>query len=586
MENPETFLYCFPWDSSDMKNLEVAKLLYEIADLLEMQEVEFKPRAYKRAAQQIEAMTEDIVELWKKGRLQDIPGVGEGIAKKIDEFLRTGKLNYYEKLKKQMPMDVEELMNLPGLGPKKIKLLYQKLKIRNVKDLEQAAKQGRIAKIKGMGEKTQQEMLENIQAAWKKETRMLLGRAFPIAEEIKNALEAQKEVVKVDIAGSFRRMKETIGDIDILCLSKNPKATTQYFTSMKEVADILAKGETKSSVRLHNGLQIDLRMVEPKSYGAALLYFTGSKQHNIELRKIALKHKWKLNEYGLFQKNKLIAGKTEEEVYKKLGMQYIEPEMRENTGEIDVALKKKLPRLIGYGDIKGDLQMHTQWSDGHNTIEEMARAAKALGYEYIAITDHTGTLAIAHGLDEERMREHMKEVERVNERVPGIKVLKGCEVNILKDGSLDLKAAVLKDLDIVVASIHSGFKQSKETIMKRMVAAMENEHVDIIAHPTGRRLGDRKGYEVDFEKLFEAAKKTETLLEINAFPERLDLNDVNARAAIQAGCKVVIDTDSHDTMHLPFMKFGIATARRAWAEKKNIINTLSWKEFKKYRKIP
>src|SRR3989344_1682868 len=503
-----------------MKNIEVAELLNEIADYLEFADDTYRVRAYRKAALVIEGLSEDIGQVWKDGKLEELPGIGEGIAKKIDEFLKTGKLEYIDDLKKKTPVDMEGLGKIEGIGPKTILKLYRRLKVRNVADLEKAAKQGKIQKLEGLGPVAERNILKSIEFARKTKERVPLGFALSSAEEVANMLKKCKEVQRVSIAGSTRRMKETIGDIDILATSKRPEKVIEFFTNMPNVADVLARGPTKSSIRLKEGIQVDLRVLDDRIFGAALLYFTGNKEHNIILRKIAIEKGLKLSEYGLFDNktNKLVAGKTEEEVYKKLGLDYIEPEMREDEGEIEAARSNKLPKLIGYNDIKGDLQMHTRWSDGNNTIEEMALAAKKLGHEYICITDHTGKLAIANALDEKRILQQRKEIYNV------------------------------------VASIHSGFKNSKEKITKRMIKAMENENVDIIAHPTGRLITKRESYEIDLEGVLDAAKKTSTVLEINSYPERMDLKDSHVRAAVRAGVKLAISTDAHNTDQLHFIK--------------------------------
>ena len=563
-----------------MKNIEVAELLNEIADYLEFADDTFRVRAYRKAALVIEGLSEDIEQVWKEGRLMDLPGVGEGIAKKIDEFLKTGKLKYLEGLKKKTPVDMEQLGAIEGIGPKTILKLYKELRVKNISALEKAAKQGIIKEIKGFGPTVEQNILKSIEFARKTSERVPLGFALSSAEEIVSVLKSLKEVERVSVAGSTRRMKETIGDIDILATTKNPAKFIDFFTKMPNTADVLAKGETKSSVRLREGIQVDLRVLDDNIFGAALLYFTGNKEHNIILRKIAIEKGLKLSEYGLFDKktNKLVAGKTEEEVYKKLGLDYIEPEMREDGGEIELAQHHMLPKLVSYNDVKGDLQMHTKWSDGSNTIEEMALAGKKLGYWYICITDHTGKLVIAHALDEKRILEQRKEIERVNKKLNDIRILQGVEVNIKDDGTLDMSDKVLKQLDIVVASIHSGFKNPKEKTTKRMIKAMENENVDIIAHPTGRLITKRESYDIDLDAVFDAAKRTNTVMEINSYPERMDLRDVHVRAAVKAGVKLVISTDAHNADQLHFIKLGIGTARRGWAKRDDVINTRGLKE--------
>jgi|TARA_Y100000310_G_scaffold124950_2_gene123785 DNA polymerase (family 10) len=569
-----------------MKNIEVAQLLDEIADYLEFAEEPFKVRAFRKAALTIEGLSEDIEEVWKENRLQELPGVGEGIAKKIDDFLRNNKSKYLEHLKRETPVDMEELGKIGGLGPKTIMKLYKILNVKNVKDLEKAAKHGKIQKIKGLGPIVEQNILKSINFARKTSQRVPLGFALSSAEEVAQLLKKHKEVKRVSIAGSTRRMKETIGDVDILATSKKPSKVIDFFTSMPIVDNILAKGGTKSSVRIKEGIQVDLRVVDDKIFGAALNYFTGSQQHNIQLRRIAIEKGLKLSEYGLFNKktNKRVAGKTEEEIYKKLGLAYIQPEIREDEGEIKAAKDHKLPKLIGYNDIKGDLQMHTKWSDGSNSVEEMALAAKKLGHEYICITDHTGKLTIANALDEKRILNQRKEIDKVNKKLNEIKILQGVEVNITADGTLDMKDKVLKQLDIVVASIHSGFKNPKDKMTKRVIKAMENEHVDIIAHPTGRLITKRESFKLDLDEVFDAAKQTNTVMEINSYPERMDLRDVHVRAAVKAGVKLVISTDAHNTDQLHFIKLGIGTARRGWATKNDVINTKNLKDMLKLLK--
>jgi len=542
-----------------MKNHEVAELLRNIAQLLEIKgELIFKIRAYEKAALVIENLDENIEDVWKKGKLDDIPGVGEALTKKISEFLETGKLEYYEKLKKQVPVNMEELGKVSGLGPKTIMKLYNELNVKNLKDLEKAAKQKKIEKIEGLGEIVEENILKSIEFAKSTGNRFLLGTALDIGEEVKDRLKKLNYVNKVEIAGSLRRRKETIGDIDILITSKNPSKVIDFFTRMEDVEQVLAQGPTKSSVRLREGLQADLRVLPEKIYGAGLLYFTGSKQHNIVLRRIAIKKGMKLSEYGVFSKknNKLLAGKTEEECYKKLGLKYIEPEIREDEGEIELAIKNKLPKLIDYKDLKGDLQMHTEYSDGNNSIMEMVQTAKNLGHEYICFTDHVGeTFKIANSLNEKRIKKQRIEINKVNKilekqsfsrrrkskafssEMKGIVILQGGEVNIKSDGSMDMKNSVLRDLDIVLASIHSGFKNPKEKITKRICKAMENPNVDIIAHPSARLINQRPAIEWDFDEILEKARQTKTILEVNASQERLDLKDVYVKAAVKGSKK-------------------------------------------------
>jgi DNA polymerase (family 10) len=567
-----------------MKNLLVAKILNEIADILGMQDVEFKPRAYRKAARTVESLSKPIEEVYEEDKLKELSGVGESIAEKIAEIIETGTSQYLEELKKQMPADVEALMSIERMGPKSVKKLYEKLKIKTFDDLKRAAEQHEIREIKGFGPKTEKNILEHLELARRGKERILLGFALPIANEIKEQLKKDKTVSQIEVTGSLRRMKETIGDVDILVSSRKPGKTADFFVTIEDVQEVLGKGITKCSIILKNNIRVDLRIIKKKSFGAALMYFTGSKDHNIKLRKIAISKSYKLNEYGLFKKDKQIAGKTEEEVYGKLDMDWIPPELRENQGEIEAAQKHKLPKLVKYDAIKGDLQVHTKWSDGGNTIEEMAEAAKALGYNYICISDHYSKMKIVGGLNDKQIRKEMKEIERINEKLEDIEILKGAEVDIKADGALQAKKSVLKELDIVVASVHSNFNQTKNKMTKRLIAAMESGYVNILGHPTGRKIKTKKPYPIDMEKLFEASKRTETYLEINAIPERLDLGDFHARAAKEAGCKLVINTDAHKKEHLKYMRLGIATARRGWMEEKDIINTLPLKGLMKLLK--
>ena len=555
-----------------MKNQEVAKILYDIADLLEIKgELVFKFVAYRRAAQAIESLSRDIEDVYRDGKLDDVNGVGPGIAKKVVEYLETGRSKYLNDLKKGLPPGFGELLALEGVGPKKVKLFLEK-KIKNLKELEAAAKAGKLRNIPTLGEKTEKNILHSIESAKKRGGRMLLGHALLLADEIMDELKKNKNVVMISSAGSLRRMKETIGDIDVLVTSANPGAVIEYFTKMKNVSSVIAQGSTKASVRLKNGIQADLRVLPEREYGSALMYFTGSKEHNIELRRMAIAKKMKLSEYGLFS-NKFVAGRSEEEVYRKLGLQYIEPEMRESRGEIELAKKGKLPKIVRHDDVIGDLHMHSTWSDGKNTIEEMALAAKKLGYEYICIADHIGHLTIANALDKKRLEKQRKEIGLLNKELHGITILQGGEVDIRADGRLDMDDQTLEKLDIVLASLHSSLKAGEERNTKRIIGAMENPHVDIIAHPSGRLIDQREGSLLNMEKIIDKAKETNTILEVDAQPNRLDMNDVNVRATIEHGCKIAIDTDAHNVDQLRFMNIGVGTARRGWATKKDVINT-------------
>lgn len=571
-----------------MRNYEIASIFNEMAELLEIKdENPFKIRAYRKAAQSIESLTQDIEEISKKGGLREIPGIGKELAAKIDEIIATGKLRAYEKLKDRIPAVILEMMAIPGIGPKTAKLLYDKFKLKSVAQLEKLARHHKICKLPNIKEKTEENILRGIELIKRSKERMSLGEALPIATEIVGKLKSRPGVGRIDYAGSVRRMKETVRDIDILIASGKPKPIMDSFVSLPRVKDILAHGGTKSSVLLKEGIQVDLRIVEPESYGAALLYFTGSKQHNIHLRGIANERGFKINEYGVFNEKtgKRVAGKEEEDIYKYFKLSFIPPELREDAGEIRAAAKGSLPDLVELKDIRGDIHVHSEWSDGANSCGELAEAAKKKGYEYIAVTDHTESLKVAGGLNRSELKEKIKEIRRLNKRIRGVTLLAGTEVDILPDGSLDIDEDLLPELDIVVAAVHSGFKQGKERLTKRIVNAMKNRHVHIIAHPTGRLMGVRDAYELDFEEVFKVARETNTALEINAFPYRLDLNDINTRRAKETGVALAIGSDTHTKDQFDNMYFGVAVARRGWLEKKDILNTLSLdKLLKKIRK--
>ena len=572
-----------------MKNQEIAQIFYNIADILEMQNVQWKPIAYRKAARALESLSEPIEDVFKEGgikALEEIPGIGEGLAKKIIQYIENGKIDEYERLKKTLPKGLLDLMKVQGIGPKKAQMLYKKLGIKSVKDLEKAAKKHLIQKLETFKEKTEENILKGIELFKQKKDRTLLGLALPQAREIILRLKKVEGVQGVEAAGSLRRMKETIGDIDILVTSKNPMPVMESFTKMPSVKRILAKGETKSSVILKTGLQADVRVLKPSSFGSALQYFTGNKDHNIKLRTIAIKKGLKLSEYGLFTKkgNSKVAGKTEEEVYKRLDLPYIEPELREDTGEIEAAMKGKLPKLITLKDIRGDLHIHTTYSDGVNTVKEIAEFCKKLGYEYICITDHSKSTTIARGLTEKQVEKQIEEVRKIDKKIEGIKILMGTEVDILEDGRLDFPDHILKKMDVVTASIHKKFKMSKEKMTERILKAMGNDNVDIIGHPTGRLIGEREGYDLNFEKVFQAAKNTKTALEINSQLKRLDLNGSLVKDAKNYGIKFVVSTDAHSLIQLNFMELGVAMARRGWCEKKDVVNTLSLKDLLKQLK--
>lgn len=565
------------------KNTEVAKILYQIADLLEIENVQWKPAAYRKAAQSVESAAQDIDVLVKEQRLHELSGVGEHIATKIKELVATGKLQYLEKLKKEVPIDVESLSKIEGLGPKTLKNLWKQLKIKNLEDLKKAAETRKLAQVEGIGEKKQQQILERIQRMKTQgPERMLLGHAAPIAEEIAKILKAIKGVQQVKIAGSYRRGKETVGDIDILVSAVEAKRVMDFFVSMSGVAEILAQGATKSSVRMENGLQVDIRVVQKEQWGSALQYFTGSKEHSVALRTIAVKKGLTLSEYGLFtiKGKKVVASKTEEEIYNKLGLQYIPPEMRENRGEIALAQKKKIPTVIELKDINGDFQTQTTWSDGAHSIEEMAKKGEQLGWKFITITDHVGGIGITNPLDEKRLQKQAEMIDKLNKKM-NIHIFKGAEIDITKTGALALAKKACKKLDVVLASIHSSFRMPQKEMTARICTALENYPVHILGHPTGRLINRRNPLDFDADKVFETAKERGMFLEINGQPSRMDLNDVLVHKARESGCSFVISSDAHAIDQLEYVKYGILTARRGWLEKKDVLNTKSVKEIEK-----
>lgn len=559
-----------------MKNQEIAKIFNEIADLLEIKgENPFRIRAYRRAAQNIEGLPKNLEDISHEDFLK-IPGIGQDLAGKIEEYLKTGKMVTHEELMHEMPEGLLTLLSVPGIGPKTSKLLYERLKIKGIDDLERLAAAHKLAGLPGIKEKTEENILKGIAMLKRGRERQPLGKVLPIANDILERLKKIAPVDKIDIAGSLRRWKETIKDIDILATSDNPKEVMKVFVHLPHVKEVLMHGNTKSSIVINEGLQVDLRVVARESYGAALAYFTGSKEHNIRLREMAVKKGLKINEYGISREkdDKKIGGEKEEDVYRILGLPYIPPELREDRGEIEAALDGKLPELVEIGDIRGDLHVHSKWSDGSHRFEELVEAAKKFGYSYIAITDHSKGLGVAHGLSGERLLEQKEEIEALNKKLRGIRILHGVEVDIRSDGTLDFSDELLKKLDIVVASIHSGFRQSRKQLTNRMTSAMKNPYVSIIAHPTGRLIGERDAYDVDMDELLAAAKKTGTAVEINAYPLRLDLNDTYAKRAKEMGIPMVISTDTHVTNQFEYMRYGISIARRGWLEKGDVLNTL------------
>ncbi len=569
-----------------MKNSDIAKFFYEIASILEAKEIQFKPMAYRKAAMAIETWNAEVEKIYKekglKG-LKELPGVGDAIAKKTSEILETGKLKYLDDLRKDSPRELLDIVSMYDIRAKTAYKIYKELGVNTVKDLKNAAESHKIKGIKGLGEKTEEKILEGIKKMKEVKGRMLLGVAYPVAVDVVESLKKSGDIEKISIAGSLRRKKETIGDIDILVVSSKPEKIMNSFVSLENVKKILVKGKTKTSVII-NDIHADLRVVSKESFGSALQYFTGSKDHNIKIRRIASGKGMKISEYGVFDRktNKRIAGKTEEEVYKILSMQYIEPELREDKGEIEAAMKNKLPKLIHEKDIKGDFYVHTKGSDGANTIEEMAKAGIKKGYSFIAVTDHSKSLKVAGGLSEKDVLEQIKKIKNLNKKYPKFKIFTGTEVDIKENGELDFDDSTLKKLDVVIVGVHSKLKMDKKTMTERIITAMENKNVDIIAHPTGRIIGKREAYKLNMEKILEAASKNKTCLEINALPDRLDLNDINVKMAKEKNVKLCINTDAHNISHFDMMRYGVFNARRGWLTKNDVLNTYSVDEIEDF----
>ena len=567
-------------------NADVAAVLYEIGEILTIKDDRFRSRAYLLAAQRITSLTEDIKKVKERGELDKIPGVGKSIAATIAEFLDTGESKVLEELRESLPPGVRQLMELEGIGPKNAMRLVDELKVASINDLEKAAKEGRVRELKGFGEKKEQNILQSIGDFRNRQTRFLLGEVLPVVDDMLAWMRESPAVLRAEVAGSYRRRRETIGDLDLLVASNEPDAASARFVSMPPVERVVSHGSTKSTVFLKGHLQVDCRVVPPDVYGAALQYFTGSKDHNVKLRTLGVKLGYKLNEYGLFRRedDDFVASETEEEIYRALGMDWVPPELRENRGEIEAAMEHKLPRLVKLEEVKGDLHCHSRWSEGTMTIREAAEKAKNLGLSYVAITDHSKSLGIAHGLDEERLAEQGKEIDALNEELEDFNVLKGIECDIKADGSMDLADSSLADLDFVVASVHSGFKNDEETMTSRMISAIHNEHVDAIGHPTGRIIQKRKPYPLDLDRVLEAAAAQHVAMEINAYPERLDLDDVSCRKAMEAGAIMSIGTDAHALNQMEFLPLGVSVARRGWLAAKDIANTKTAKELLRLRR--
>jgi len=574
-----------------MKNVEIVRIFREIAYLIQIAENDpntiYKVRAYEKAADVIENLTVGLEEIYLKNGIQGlrkIPSIGNAISLKIEEFIKSHKIDYHQELTTKIPLKISEFYNMRGIGPKTIKILYEKLKITSISDLEKAASEGRIAKLKGFSKMKEENILRTIQLSKKNKTRYLLGDVYPLIKNIESRLTTEDSVIRCAVVGSFRRMKETIGDIDILVSTKEPEKVVNFFVNMPEVEEIKGKGKAKAFVELSNGIGVDLLVVPEESFGSASQYFTGNKDHNISLRNLAISNGLHLNEWGLFTKKKnQIAGDDEQEIYEKLHLQYIPPELRENCGEIEYFSNNQKERLdlIDYGDLKGDLHTHSEKTDGTKSIKDMAlQARKKFGLDYIAVTDHTKSLRLANGLDENQLLDQINKIRELNDVIneystdSRFRILSSAEVNILKDGTLDIVNNVLDKLDIVGASIHSNFSLSKDIQTERLIKAAKNPSIDILFHPTGRIINKREGYSIDVEKIINTACETRTVLEINSSYNRLDLRDEHIRLAVQNGVKLAINSDAHHPVHFAYLLFGIGQARRGWAKKMDIINTL------------
>ena len=562
-----------------MKNKEIASLFQRMADLLEFKDENiFKINAYRKSARILNDLTTDIEEMVRSGELQRMPGIGKGTAEKILEYLSTGHIAKYEEMKKGIGDDLIALLGVPSLGPKTLAMLHKEMKINSLEDLQKAVHDERMAALPGMGKKKIENIIRGIELYSQSRERMPLGKALVIAREVIGALQKAAGIRDIEAAGSLRRGKETIGDIDILASGSRKKEIIDTFVHLPLSGSILAQGETKGSIVTADGIQLDLRVVEKDSFGAALQYFTGSKSHNVRLREIARRSGLKINEYGIFSGDRKVAGVREEEMYSALKMDWIPPELREDRGELEAALGHSLPALVRRSDIRGDLHVHSHYSDGAHSLPEIAAAAKKMGYQYIAVTDHSPSLKIARGLSAARLKEKIAEVKKINQSLSGIRLLCGAEVDIKNDGTLDYPDDLLSRLDIVIGAIHSGFKGSREQITKRIITAMDNPHLHIIAHPTGRLLGEREPYNVDMSRVIEAAAETGTALEINSYQDRLDLDDATAMEAGKRGVMIALGTDSHHLEQLWMMELGVMVARRGWLERRHLLNTLTAEE--------
>jgi DNA polymerase (family 10) len=566
-----------------VRNAEIADIFDRMAVLLEIQGANpFRVRAYQNGARTLNDLPRSAADmLAEEEHLSELPGIGKDLAAKITEIVDTGRLTALEDLEREIPAGLADLTALPGLGPKRVKALYDALGVRDLSDLERAATKQRIRELPGFGAKTEQRVLKSLRRRAEMERRHKLSEVEDIADSYVAYLKAVPGVKEVIVAGSYRRRKETVGDLDMLVTCKKGSPVMTRFVEYDEVSDVVAQGITRSTVLLRSGLQVDLRVVAQVSYGAALYYFTGSKAHNVAVRTLAVKKKLKINEYGVFKSGRRVAGRTEKEVFKAVGLRYIEPELRESRGEIEAAKKNRLPQLVSVSDIRGDLHAHTNATDGHHSLREMAEAAKKLGYSYLAITEHSKRVVIAHGMDEKRLRKQLDAIDRLNAQLDGIHILKGVEVDILEDGALNMSDSVLKQLDITVCAIHTGLSLSGNKQTERVIRAMDNPCFNVLAHPTGRLINERAAYVIDMERVMKAALDRGCYLELNAQPGRLDLNDVHCRMAKGLGLKLAISTDAHTSNNLDYMRFGVDQARRGWLEPADVLNTRPWRELEK-----
>ncbi len=565
-------------------NNDIAEIFNKIADLLEIKgDNQFRIRAYRDAARTIGGLSKNVSVLVDEGKeLTELPGIGKDLAGKIKTILKKGTHPLLEDLKNEIPEELSGLMKIQGMGAKKVAVLYHKLGIKSVEDLRKAAEEHKIQSLPGFGETTEKNILDELERDKSEKKRFKLSVAEQMVNPFLDYLKSEKKVKSIEIAGSFRRRKETVGDIDILATCKRGCKIMDRFAKYEDVEKAISKGETRSSVVLKSGLQVDLRVVPQVAFGAALHYFTGSKEHNIAVRKIAVKKNYKLNEYGVFRGDDRIAGKTEKEVYDRVNLSHIEPELRENRGEIEAAKNRSLPRLVTLDDIRGDLHMHTNATDGRYSLKEMVKRAEQKGYEYIAVSDHSQKVTVANGLNSKRLRKQIEEIDKIQDEFKNIRILKSIEVDILEDGSLDLPDEVLKELDFRICSVHYRMNLFQDKQTQRILKAMDNPYMNILGHPSGRLIHERKPMELDMEKIMKAAEERNICFEINSYPDRLDLNDVHCKLGKDMGIKIAITTDAHSLDDLDLMRFGVGQARRGWLEPEDIINTLPWSKLKKY----